>query len=429
MTTTENRRADALTYQEVEALAEKHGFAISAFDYTDSNSLVDLVNDAIRAASRDLQPAAAPIDWPHVANEWADAACNGVQWLKNVRDGISTPADALVEMESNIARIRALANIHQPAPSPADERAALPQIPDLVKATAWLTVCLRTELSRLDDNTDKALDEVEAQLSCVRAITNGGIDYEAMVDARAASANETGAEGATQASEEFRQIALTELYEFQELTGCSTSDEYRAKLAAMAAEAMAIPEPDDDILRVCGWEDWLPDGYIDRGTAERRYQLIAGYILSKIAAPQPAQAGAREGLMATVIQKCIDSCAAEYLEDVTGHPEDAAYCKGINDCIDALNRLKTADWSALLAAHPGQPEPRAEVTDTQRLDWLRDETCDLRCIDVPTGGGDSDVRWVVVQHHMSKPHEREIGRSHSEDPREAIDAARTGASS
>ncbi|MCW5155594.1 PDDEXK family nuclease [Burkholderia cenocepacia] len=80
-----------------------------------------------------------------------------------------------------------------PAPSPADERAALPQIPDLVKATAWLTVCLRTELSRFDDNTHKALDEVEAQLCCVRAITNGAIDYEAMVDARAASANETGA--------------------------------------------------------------------------------------------------------------------------------------------------------------------------------------------------------------------------------------------
>ncbi|WP_233343516.1 hypothetical protein [Burkholderia cepacia] len=55
-------------------------------------------------------------------------------------------------------------------------------------------------------------------------------------EARSASASETGAEGATQASEEFRQIALNELYEFQELTGCSTSDEYRAKLASMAAE-------------------------------------------------------------------------------------------------------------------------------------------------------------------------------------------------
>ncbi|UIY58159.1 hypothetical protein [Burkholderia cepacia] len=74
-------------------------------------------------------------------------------------------------------------------------------------------------------------------------------------------------------------------------------------------------------------------------------------------------------------------------------------------------------------------EPRAEVTDIARLNWLRDESCDLRCIDIPTGAGDSEVRWVVVQHHMSKPHEREIGRSHSEDPREAIDAARTGASS
>ncbi|WP_446333610.1 hypothetical protein ACRHQP_00710 [Burkholderia pseudomallei] len=72
---------------------------------------------------------------------------------------------------------------------------------------------------------------------------------------------------------------------------------------------------------------------------------------------QLAHADARVWLTATVIQKCIESCAAEYLEDVTGHPEDAAYCQGITDCIDALNRLKTADWSAILAAHPGQPEP------------------------------------------------------------------------
>lgn len=63
---------------------------------------------------------------------------------------------------------------------PTDELAVLPQIPDLVKATAWLTMCLRTELSRLDETTHRALDEVEAQLSCVRAITNGAIDYEAI---------------------------------------------------------------------------------------------------------------------------------------------------------------------------------------------------------------------------------------------------------
>ncbi|CAJ3156025.1 Uncharacterised protein [Burkholderia pseudomallei] len=84
---------------------------------------------------------------------------------------------------------------------------------------------------------------------------------------------------------------------------------------------------------------------------------------------QLAQADARVWLTATVIQKCIDSCAAEYLEDVTGHPEDAAYCQGITDCIDALNRLKTADWSAILAAHSGQSEP--ETATVARIEQLR----------------------------------------------------------
>ncbi|MCA8326236.1 hypothetical protein LGN29_39395 [Burkholderia cepacia] len=73
------------------------------------------------------------------------------------------------------------------AAAPADWQRAIPQIPDLVKSMAWLTMCLRTELSRLDDTTHKALDEVEAQLCCVRAITNGAIDYEAVVACAAAS--------------------------------------------------------------------------------------------------------------------------------------------------------------------------------------------------------------------------------------------------
>lgn len=84
---------------------------------------------------------------------------------------------------------------------------------------------------------------------------------------------------------------------------------------------------------------------------------------------QLAHADARVWLTATVIQKCIESCAAEYLEDVTGHPEDAAYCQGITDCIDALNRLKTADWSVILAAHSGQSEP--ETATVARIEQLR----------------------------------------------------------
>lgn len=42
-------------------------------------------------------------DLHHTANEWADAAINGQQWLRNIVDGISTPAEALENMNSNIA--------------------------------------------------------------------------------------------------------------------------------------------------------------------------------------------------------------------------------------------------------------------------------------------------------------------------------------
>lgn len=34
----------------------------------------------------------------HEANEWADAATNGIQWLRNIQEGISTPDAALSNM-------------------------------------------------------------------------------------------------------------------------------------------------------------------------------------------------------------------------------------------------------------------------------------------------------------------------------------------
>ncbi|OBR50243.1 hypothetical protein A6456_17845 [Paraburkholderia tropica] len=82
---------------------------------------------------------------------------------------------------------------------------------------------------------------------------------------------------------------------------------------------------------------------------------------------------------------------------------------------------------ALLAAHPTaqrMSDALRDAEDTARLDWLREECCDLRSISVPTGGDDADVNWIVIQHHMAQPREREIGRGFSDDPRAAIDAAR-----
>jgi hypothetical protein len=46
--------------------------------------------------------------WGHIANEWADMATNGVQWLRNISEGISDADTALKDMESNCKRIQAI---------------------------------------------------------------------------------------------------------------------------------------------------------------------------------------------------------------------------------------------------------------------------------------------------------------------------------
>lgn len=42
----------------------------------------------------------------HVANEWADMAANGLQWIRNIKDGISKPDDALANMLTNLRHCR-----------------------------------------------------------------------------------------------------------------------------------------------------------------------------------------------------------------------------------------------------------------------------------------------------------------------------------
>ncbi len=51
------------------------------------------------------------------------------------------------------------------------------------------------------------------------------------------------------------------------------------------------------------------------------------------------------------------------------------------------------------------------MTDSEKLDFLDSEFLDLRCISISNGdAGDADVMWVVIQHHMAAPKEREVGR-------------------
>jgi hypothetical protein len=138
-------------------------------------------------------------------------------------------------------------------------------------------------------------------------------------------------------------------------------------------------------------------------------------------------------------QSC-ESCEGEGIIDCYACPDCADHIQQIANKTTSthgtswwtFNKEELVAFAEAVKAKPTAPaqscgdaeQADEALTDTERLNFLRDETLDLRCIDVPTGGDDADVRWIVIEHHMSKPHEREIARSFTDDPREAIDAAR-----
>lgn len=63
--------------------------------------------------------------------------------------------------------------------------------------------------------------------------------------------------------------------------------------------------------------------------------------------------------------------------------------------------------------------------DKARLDEVESNCWDVRCYNIPIGGGDdADIGWEVIEHHMSKPHERQIALGKT--PRAAIDSATKG---
>lgn len=122
--------------------------------------------------------------------------------------------------------------------------------------------------------------------------------------------------------------------------------------------------------------------------------------------------------------------------DVLPAPDEKKLCAAITEHIlssDAagIPAVSRQDFRAgvdfarrYYASPPPHKAEGAEPADTKRLNWLRDNSCDLRCFDMPTGAGDADIGWRVIEHHMAKPHERVVGEAFEDDPRKAIDAAR-----
>lgn len=61
-----------------------------------------------------------------------------------------------------------------------------------------------------------------------------------------------------------------------------------------------------------------------------------------------------------------------------------------------------------------------DLEDERLLGAMRDESWDLRCFDIPTGGDDADIGWRVIGHYQAEPHERVIAEIDRDDPAEAI---------
>lgn len=76
-----------------------------------------------------------------------------------------------------------------------------------------------------------------------------------------------------------------------------------------------------------------------------------------------------------------------------------------------------------LLAHPS-PAPAADAGRVREcaelFKALREQSWDLRCFDVPTGGDDCDIGWRVVGHWQAEPKERVIAEVFVDDPAAAV---------
>lgn len=283
-----------------------------------------------------LQPAAAPIawytDWP--GHRVYAAAPHG--WDE---PGLQLSGDSIKDAWHPLYAV--------PAPSPADERAAFEawwtrDVPDEHKASAYALL-------------KQFGDDYAANKRCAEAWK--------VWQARAASANETGAEAFTYATKQATACAGCGEHKHTPLRidwmggyVCLTciDRELESRSPAQAAEAVAIPA---GWLKLAESARSLRSLYHNTHCNPKGFRLsveaLADEAAKLLAAPQPAQADARVGL--TDDHRDAIDYAIQVLQQV-----EAGDGTFVGQCADAISGLES-----LLAAHPGQPEPRAEVTEEQ----------------------------------------------------------------
>jgi hypothetical protein len=118
----------------------------------------------------------------------------------------------------------------------------------------------------------------------------------------------------------------------------------------------------------------------------------------------------------------VDDATYAEIEDALDRAEAPSIVGGrwlkLHERIAALTAERTA-----ASAEPQSQAVSAPLASnaSDPLETLEGNCWDLRCIDIPTGGGDADIGWNIVEHHMGPPKERIVGRGRS--PREALQDA------
>ena len=195
----------------------------------------------------------------------------------------------------------------------------------------------------------------------------------------------------------------------------------RAIGVAQAAPVDALPElPEEDA--------WLVTEGVDVGVGMDRESRLSWDWVEGAECEQLFTL-TRLRTYARVAQALVRATPATTLE--LPHPGGAEISALLDSILHEYNwpsnpkNAARAGWTAAMR-YLRSATPRVEVqplTEERRLRAVEEHCWDVRCIDLPTGAGDADVGWQVIEHYEAKPHERVRGAMWARTPGEAIDAA------
>lgn len=177
----------------------------------------------------------------------------------------------------------------------------------------------------------------------------------------------------------------------------SLGQEIRTQLGTTAEQLQAAVAERDRLLLD------LRDMTINRDGAQSVADQAIGYL-------DAAESRSRAAEAARAVMR-------EALEESTGYVD--------KHWPDSYAEPLLVKMRAALATDAGQPlldELEKAKKDGALIDAVESACWDVRCEDIPTGQGDADVGWTVIEHHMAAPHEREVGIG-GDTVRDAIRAA------